>query len=103
MNLVGLIKLNEEDGEQPIIDIAKVDLDLNAIGKTPKDTWIPVSFVKLDLQKMKLKTSAGHMISLIDIFECNVDEPSDFLKSTRKYWKKIEFEVDLSSGQLNLG
>ena len=52
---------------------------------------------------MKLKTTAGHMISLIDIFESNVDEPSDYLKSTRKYWKRIEFDVDVSSGSLNLG
>jgi hypothetical protein len=43
------------------------------------------------------------MIALIDIFEKNVDEPSDFIKMNSKYWKKIEFGVNLNSGSFGLG
>ena len=78
-NLTGYIKLNEDDGERRLVKIDRLDVEVNSIGKTPKDTWIPVAFVDIGLEQLDLKTSAGHMIALIEIFEDNVDEPSDFL------------------------
>lgn len=101
--LTGYIKLNEDDGERELLQVERLDVDVNSIGRTPKDTWIPVAYIDIGLNQLKLRTSAGHMIALIDIFQDNVDEPSDFIKTHNKYWKRIEFGVNLNSGTFGLG
>jgi hypothetical protein len=48
------LKLNEDDGEQELLEIDRLDLEINSIGKAPKDTWIPIAFVDLGLEQLKM-------------------------------------------------